>query len=1125
METSSGREQTAGTKPLCGGCEESARGCQAQGTEADGTSERTDATPPELPPPGKLKKTAFKLFGGRKSICTLPSFFGGRNKGHGKGSSKKGICKSKTHDCISEVSWEDSRRTADMSAGDFEYRGQKCSSVKILSGSQSVYSMTDTNKKADAPLSAKSECYDQKLSVDKSSSFPRPKKGLKGLFSSIRRHKKNKGLSVEIPADAVPRSPSSDSKAESELQDSFSDSNVADTLNEKDNLTDTPECSEDANLSEESLVETDANSNKALHKNKVLKDLEELVQGESADAKVDGAILCTLSEFSCAPDINPDYLDNDPPSIHSSEQISSVFGDVASLKSFDSLTGCGDIIADRDDDSIAESTMSAERSRNAGKRSSCYVTYQGGGEEMATPDEVDEDYLQGLWENEAAADVCFTPGQQQVLLDDDMDLQISPDGPALPGPCVDAANNPNVVRAVADNGHTSGDLLTPQSDQPESAPNSDEGYYDSTTPGPDEDGGDSLSRIRKERLPRDSYSGDALYELYEPDDSLMSPPLADEPSFETLPPTPDALEFLGMDVDKSLCPSFSNKAGLMEGVRQVQIEQKLMGWEVKGTKKHPTKEQVILSKDRFYAEKSTVDCNSKMNNSTHQACLKEEQVVSQTRLGKGSKVKHRNNQTHASSGEHHTNQKTNAKLLPDLDGVDVVCSTKNSHRSKDPVPLDELLQGNGRCTQSEKRERKNDTGKMKTDEALEYDQTVCFSQALVDFTNNTAFLNNLSESIGSSDSGSSFTHNMQALPAMVTFDVVDMENEGECDRQIEMDTDEDMSSPYEAYDESYLQKDAFAECDERMFELYDQNPFLGNSWGVASLPRHLNFSKMSPAMPAPLSLNRRSRSLDTDSLEFELADMYLSKVIPQLPQVSRSEWDSKKASTLHWPSDCERKGRSASSEWREVADIPNWPWQQEATCNFALPLIDGKKLGQVQSCSPLGKGRAIQHEIQRDRLDLQVEGGSPNRRLQPRTSRFACDTGAGNPIQSSRQMARPSHLPLQSDECRPQTGSNSLGTSRDSSGKVLALVSPLDERNEAYFSKISSASQYSDSSHLPVKCKPIGVTQGMPHFHSDNPDSLKPELCVGQCETSSKGRSEHEMTGPVGWNKHTALDL
>ncbi|KAG8432317.1 hypothetical protein GDO86_016817 [Hymenochirus boettgeri] len=34
--------------------------------------------------PGKPKKSPFKFFGGRKSICTLPSFFGGKHKSIGK---------------------------------------------------------------------------------------------------------------------------------------------------------------------------------------------------------------------------------------------------------------------------------------------------------------------------------------------------------------------------------------------------------------------------------------------------------------------------------------------------------------------------------------------------------------------------------------------------------------------------------------------------------------------------------------------------------------------------------------------------------------------------------------------------------------------------------------------------------------------------------------------------------------------------------------------------------------------------------------------------------------------------------------------------------------------------------
>lgn len=72
------------------GAEKGAKNKTAETTEGS-TSE------PPLSGPGRLKKTALKLFGGKKGICTLPSFFGGgRSKGSGKGSSKKGLNKSKT---------------------------------------------------------------------------------------------------------------------------------------------------------------------------------------------------------------------------------------------------------------------------------------------------------------------------------------------------------------------------------------------------------------------------------------------------------------------------------------------------------------------------------------------------------------------------------------------------------------------------------------------------------------------------------------------------------------------------------------------------------------------------------------------------------------------------------------------------------------------------------------------------------------------------------------------------------------------------------------------------------------------------------------------------------------------
>ncbi|MBN3319774.1 AMER1 protein, partial [Atractosteus spatula] len=761
MEPSTGSEQTAGTKPLSGGCEETASGSSALELEADKPSESVEGGAPEQQPPGKLKKTAFKLFGGRKSICTLPSFFGGRNKGHGKVSSKKGMSKSKTHDCITEVSWEDGKRAGDVPAGDFEYHCQK-------------------------------KFCDGKLSTDKSSSFPRPKRGLKGLFSSIRRHKKNKAVdseksnttevSGENLKDSLAARQSSTSKLETECQDCLAGTNLPVMQNSRETLIGMPECAEDDIVLENSVAKGDTDHTEPLHEDQIVKNVEH-AQAEIAEIlNVGGTTLCTDSKVTCSPDVNPDCIDNDPPSVHSSDQISLIFGDVASLKSFDSLTGCGDIIADQDDDSVAESTISGERNRNAGKRSSCYVTYQGGGEEMATPDEVDEDYLQDVWDNEAAADVCYTPSQQPNLMEHDTNLQMIPEAPAIPCPRLDGSANPSFLRAVVETTHSS---------------------------------------------------------------------------------------------------------------------------------------------------------------------------------------------------------------------------------------------------------------------------------------------------------GSSFAQNVQVLPAMVTFDVVDMENEGECDRQMDMVTDEDISSPFEAYDESYLQKDAFAECDDRMFEFYEQSSFLSNSWGVASLPRHLSLSRVSPPMPSPLSLNRRSRSLDTDSLEFDLGDAYpvQSRDSTQFIPVSRSEWDSRKASSLYWSSEKKRNGQSASSELRQNASAVR-SRQQEPACSFTMPVAEEKRIGHAQSFKK----------------------------------------GACNPILlSSRQMARPSHLPLQSGDCPSHLESNSTGTFC----KNNAHVTPLDDRREAYFSGKPLLMQFPEVSHQPTKIKPVGITQGVPHFCSDTNETLKPAHSEEQQEFTSKGRNELEMVVPVGCNNNT----
>ncbi|CAG02979.1 unnamed protein product, partial [Tetraodon nigroviridis] len=192
----------------------------------------------------------------------------------------------------------------------------------------------------------------------------------------------------------------------------------------------------------------------------------------------------------------------------SSDQLNLLFGDVASLKSFDSLTGCGDIIADQEDDSITESTVSGERSRSGGKRASCYLTYQGGGEDMALPDDLDEQCLHDFWENDASEEMCYTCNEEHTELT--ADLSSSHNVNLL---------NSSSTQQPSGTDTSSADVLTPQSEHQESVPNSDEGYYDSTTPGPDE-GQEKNGRLKNDRLPRDSYSGDALYELFVPDESL-----------------------------------------------------------------------------------------------------------------------------------------------------------------------------------------------------------------------------------------------------------------------------------------------------------------------------------------------------------------------------------------------------------------------------------------------------------------------------------------------------------------------------------------------------------------------------------------------------------------------------
>uniref|UniRef100_H3B799 APC membrane recruitment protein 1 n=1 Tax=Latimeria chalumnae TaxID=7897 RepID=H3B799_LATCH len=892
MDTGSNTEETAGAKSLSGACGEFARGNQAQGTVAtDKPSESSDVTASavaEQQTPGKLKKTAFKLFSGR-SICTLPSFFGGKSKGQGKGSSKKSISKSKTFDGISDAGRVCSRKDVLADNVPLQEADSECQSFcggKSLTSSWSAHCVTNSDE---VPLPESSENIEKKANVDKSLSFPRPKKGLKGLLSSIRRHKKNKtvdpekGETYELSADVsralhtgkMSKVQGKASVFKPDLCEKISDKSSKEihtscTVNEKTNVAQTiiPEKAVDSDfaktLSQESVV-------------------QERIMQNSNSSMLDG---------------KTDFMDNDLPSVHSSDQISLIFGDVASLKSFDSLTGCGDIIADRDDESIAESTVSAERSRNAAKRSSCLVTYQGGGEEMATPDEVGEEYLQELWEHAASADACY---DAKLQTERENTPQTSFDDVGISGLRTEIAHP--YTRTVAENG----ELLTPQSDQQESAPNSDEGYYDSTTPGPDDEGVDSFTQIKKERLPRDSYSGDALYEFYEPEDNL-SPSFEDEPSLESQPLSPKTIAALlnfNMPIDKNLAIFSPQKSQTMqsEEERFAQIQQQLLCWDLKKATGSSVKELNHVENEKCLIDKR-LECN---NTSVLTDLIKkqlsylpEKQPPSHNsyRFGKGSSevlftgaekqhwigLKGANclSENRGQTVNESCNKPVKNKPSCDSDVGDVSGQVHEcSHHVKELNNHSECtsIGESGKSTKDKDKDSalKTEAADKRTRMESECEHAMNFSQALVEFTSNCKLFPDRSASLGSSDSSSSFTDNLPALPTMVTFDVVDVENEGECDRQIEIGTDDDIAESFETFDESYIQKESLAECGDRMFHVFAQKSFLSSSWGVASLPRHLGLYKMSPSMPALLSLNRRSRSLDTDNLDFELADLFVSK--------------------------------------------------------------------------------------------------------------------------------------------------------------------------------------------------------------------------------------------------------
>ncbi|NXT40006.1 AMER1 protein, partial [Pelecanoides urinatrix] len=1047
------------------------------------------------PPPGKLKKTAFKLFGGKRSICTLPSFFGGRSKGQGKAASKKGLSKCKTHDGLSGAAYDKGGGAQLESPAEGSRDSRPCP----LPSSQSAHLAVEASAKFDVGQRDSSppgsiEGCEKKPNGDKSS-FPRPKKGLKGFFNSIRRHRKSKV--AECEKAELPEW-TGESEEGGKAPGAGAESPAA---AEGRGLGPVPLAAAGPGSSEDDRsVGTAANCGEAAEPGCLAAD-EGGSEGDAVAMPGKGDVVDTKSEADavvCAEfdhgnlllAFHPDFMDNDSPCLHSGDLLSLILGDVTSLKSFDSLTGCGDDIAEPD---IAESTISVERSRDAAKRSSCLVTYQGGGEEMAIPEEAEE-YLHQLWNSNVAGDRSY--GAQ--VSSSSLETHASHEAEAHPymGDAMDGV-----------------DLLTPQSDQQESAPNSDEGYYDSTTPGPEDEAGDGLGEIKKDRLPRDSYSGDALYEFYEPDDALMSPSHGEESLFESKVSRPGIFSYF-LDIcppaEKSLNQLMDPKRGVMETEeeRLAAIQKELLYWELQ---REPVLKRLdVPSKEKCPREKQCVECKTRAASSIgkNQGGLGSEQVASHApNRGVNSGVS-------VARAENPEWRDFPGTLCPEncynsqkAQGSCLIQLTKNNpgfdsdpdcglfggsiHSGVAPAKagmfpgyrLPEHKRGGGAETT---------TGQPRVGSESEPEHAVSFSQALVEFASSGTLFSSLSESLGSSNSGSSFTQNLPALPTMVTFDVVDVEQEGEgeCEQHPEMNAGEDIA---EAFDDGYGQKESLAECDERMSPGYPPGSFQSCNWGVASLPRHLRLHGLSPSMPAPLSVNRRSRSLDTESLEFELAG---SQVAESGPQPCRL-WSKREGGNK----DSGRARRSRSKEEGELVAPDgglSWPGLRhlqhdtDAAAGGMKHWAFPPAAAMESAWEPSEQPGAVAPFLS---LSRSVAGETPDRRPpEP---------------EPNRHPLRPSNLPLQTEARRSREAAGSYRYHGEVAAKKLSRLLPSGVTEP----ELPPSLSFACSPEKRAKCKPVGIAQGVPQHPAGSTDTLKSPECCGE---PLKGRAVPGHALPAG---------
>ncbi|NXO34684.1 AMER3 protein, partial [Locustella ochotensis] len=202
--------------------------------------------------------------------------------------------------------------------------------------------------------------------------------------------------------------------------------------------------------------------------------------------------------------------------------------DVASLKSFDSLTGCGEIFADESSAHLElENSKDLLLRRSKHKDNPGMGSFQGGVEQLASPGQNETVEFAKFWDNINKSVRLHQSAlfEQKLLKIPGSDTEKDRSQAAVP--VTDPQVSPDKEGDHSKDSST--ETETPKSENQESISTSDEGYYDSFSPGQDDELKEAQTPGVTGRFPRDSYSGDALYELfYDPNEVKVNPILDDD---------------------------------------------------------------------------------------------------------------------------------------------------------------------------------------------------------------------------------------------------------------------------------------------------------------------------------------------------------------------------------------------------------------------------------------------------------------------------------------------------------------------------------------------------------------------------------------------------------------------